>query len=274
MTDPSPPKDPLTEPGPWNAVATGYDEVFFGQLPELAENAFAILAPPASAHVLDVATGPGTLAVRLAPRVARVTAIDFAEKMVERLRARIGEAGATNVAAHVMDGEALGFSDGSFDAVVSMFGWFLFSDRRKSLAEMHRVLRPGGRVLVTSWSTIDRNTVLGEGLQALREALPNLPRPAGPLPTQIPENCAAEVRDAGFSDVRTDVVTLPARYGSVEEYWQMMERASAPFVVLQKKLGDAAFGQALEKTHAILRSKFGDGPVTLYAEAIFTSGTR
>ena len=39
-----PPKDPLTEPGPWNAVAVGYDEEFFGQLPELTEAAIELLS--------------------------------------------------------------------------------------------------------------------------------------------------------------------------------------------------------------------------------------
>src|SRR5262249_727238 len=143
-----------------------------------------------------------------------------------------------NVEALVMDGHALKLPDASFDAVASMFGWFMFSDRPRALTEMHRVLRPAGRVLVTTSPPPDRNPILGMGLEAVRSALPELPRPAGPLPTQVPETCASEVRAAGFGDVRTELVTLPATYDSVGTYWDTMERAGAPFVVLRKKLGD------------------------------------
>src|SRR3954468_179494 len=104
-----PPRDPLTEPGPWNAVAAGYDAVIFGQLPELTDAAIELLAPEREDRVLDIATGPGTLAVRLAPRVKRVIAIDFAEVMIERLRAHIMQKPLPNLEARVMNGEQLGF---------------------------------------------------------------------------------------------------------------------------------------------------------------------
>jgi hypothetical protein len=139
---------------------------------------------------------------------------------------------------------------------------------------MHRVLRPAGRVLVTSWAPPDRNTVLGIGLEAIRSVLPDLPRPAGPLPTQVPETCASEVRAAGFGDVRTELVTLPVEYDSVGAYWATMERAGAPFVVLRKKLGDERYAEATANAREYLLTKLGSGPVTLQAVAIYTSGTK
>ena len=128
-----PPRDPLTEPGPWNSIATGYDEVFFGQVPQLVSTAIDLLAPEAEATALDVATGPGTLAVKLAPRVRRMVAIDFAAQMIDRLHAHLLREHITNLEAHVMDGQALTFDDSSFDLVASMFGVFLFADRAKGL---------------------------------------------------------------------------------------------------------------------------------------------
>src|SRR6185436_8845265 len=97
-----PPKDPLTEPGPWNAVAAAYDEVYFGRLPELTDAAVELLLPQREDRVLDIATGPGTLAVRLAPRVKRVVAVDFAEVMISRLRGHIMQKHLHNVEARVM----------------------------------------------------------------------------------------------------------------------------------------------------------------------------
>jgi SAM-dependent methyltransferase len=194
--------------------------------------------------------------------------------MIERLEGHLAQQGIRNVEARVMDGHALTLPDASFDAVVSMFGWFMFSDRARALAEIHRVLRAGGRMLVTSWMPPDRNTVLGMGIDALRYALPDLPRPPGPLPTQVPETVAAEVRAAGFRDVRTDIVTATAEYDSVDAYWRTMQRAGAPFVVLKNKLGDEKFNAAIRKGHEYLVTKLGTGRVTLQAEAIYASATR
>jgi SAM-dependent methyltransferase len=273
LSQPIPSKDPLANPEPWNAIAVGYDEEFSDRLPELLDEAVAILAPTASDRVLDVGTGPGAIAMRLAPKVARVAAIDFADQMIARLVARRDAAGATNVEPAVMDGHALEFDDGSFDAVVSMFGWFLFDDRARALGEMHRVLAPGGRLLVSSWATIEQNTVLGAGLVAMRAALPDLPRRAGPMPTQLPEVVAGELRSAGFRDVETKIVTVPAVFSSVDEYFRTLERASAPFVLLRKRLGDEAFAAACERAKAALHERFHEAP-ELQAQAIYACGTR
>jgi len=270
----APPQDPMTLPGPWNAVAAGYDEEFFAQLPVLVDDAIMTLSVPPSARVLDVATGPGTVAVRLAARVASVAAVDFAESMVERLRAHLAHDGVSNVEALVMDGQALTFADETFDAAVSMFGVFLFADRPRALAELRRVVRPGGRVLITSWMPPDENTLIGAGMSALRAALPELPRPAGPLPTQQPRVCEAELKAAGFRDVEARVVRLPVQYASVGAYFRTFERASAPFVLLRKKLGDAAFAAATERCLAALRGRYGEGPLELECAAIFTCGVR
>jgi SAM-dependent methyltransferase len=267
-------RDPLTLPGPWNAVAAGYDEETFAQLPGLTERALATLGAAPGATVLDVATGPGTLALRLARTVARVIAVDFAASMIERLKAHLVAEGLTNVEARVMDGHALELPDGSVDAAASMFGIFLFDDRPKALAELFRVVRPGGRVLVTSWLPPERNTLLGAALQALRDAIPELPRPAGPLPTQLPDACAAELGAAGFSAVRTELVELPARQPSVDAYFRSFERAGAPVGLLRKKLGEVGFDAARGRALASLRTRYGEGPLDLTGAAIFTSGVR
>jgi SAM-dependent methyltransferase len=274
MTEPAgPPPDPLTLPGPWNLVAAGYDEEFFGQVPGFVDEAIATLALSPGQSVLDVATGPGTAAVRLARHAGRVVAIDFAESMLERLRGHLTREGITNVELRAMDGQALEFGEASFDAAVSMFGIFLFADRSRALRELHRVVRPGGRVVSTSWATFDKNTALGSGIEALRAALPDLPRPAGPLPTQNPDLCASEFIVAGFRDVSARIVEFPVQCASAAAYWRSFERAGAPIVLLKKKLGDA-FPAAAERIQAELRARLGDAPFELTASSIFVSGVR
>jgi ubiquinone/menaquinone biosynthesis C-methylase UbiE len=269
-----PPKDPLTEPGPWNSIAAGYDEVCFGQMPELTDAAIELLSPEREDIMLDIATGPGTLAVRLAPRVRRVIAIDFAEVMIERLRGHVMRSHLANLEARVMNGQELDFENDSFDAAVSMFGVFLFDDRARGLAEMFRVIVPGGRALISSWAPPDQNTLIGAGMDALRAALPDLPRPKGPLPTQRPEVCVAELEETGFEQVTTRLFKKSLSFTSVEEYWQGFMRAAAPLVVLKKKLGDAGFAAAAARTQSELRARFGNGGFSLDSVAILTFGER
>ena len=254
-----PPKDPLTEPGPWNSVAVGYDEVVFGQIPELTEAAIELLSAEKEDTVLDVATGPGTLAVRLAPRVHRVVAIDFAEAMLERLRLHVMQKHLHNLEVKLMDGEQLEFDDGSFDCAASLFGVFLFDDRKRALKELFRVVVPGGRVLISSWATLEQNTLFAAGMQAVRAALPNLPRPTGPLPTQVPEKCVAELEAVGFEQVRTQLFKTSVKFPSVDDYWRGFERAAAPLALLQQRLGDAEYAAVGGRVLAALRGRFGAG---------------
>jgi len=105
-------------------------------------------------RVLDVATGTGDLALELARRVqpgGEVLGSDFAEGMLERARAKAAAASNGSRPAVVFewgDALALPYADGSFDAATVGFGARNFEDLGRGLAEMARVVRPGGRVVV------------------------------------------------------------------------------------------------------------------------------
>ncbi|HUB74670.1 MAG TPA: ubiquinone/menaquinone biosynthesis methyltransferase [Solirubrobacteraceae bacterium] len=114
--------------------------------------------------VLDVASGTGDLALELARRVSpggAVVGCDFAEAMLERARAKA--AARARAGAHPghtvsprfewADAMALPYADGSFDAATVGFGARNFADLARGLAEMARVVRPGGRVVVLEITT-------------------------------------------------------------------------------------------------------------------------
>jgi hypothetical protein len=151
---------------------------------------------------------------------------------------------------------------------------FLFDDRALGLAEMFRVIVPGGKVVTSSWAIPEQNTMLGVGMAALRAAVPELPRPQAPLPTQNPELCAAELEGVGFEQVETQLFKKSVSYGSVNEYWQSFERAAAPLVVLRSKLGPEGYAAAVERTKLALLATCGDGAFSLDCAAILTFGER
>ncbi|MDX2165790.1 MAG: methyltransferase domain-containing protein [Deltaproteobacteria bacterium] len=98
--------------------------------------------------VLDVACGPGLVACAFAHTARHVTGIDLTPAMLERGRALAAEQGLSNVTFQRGNVLPLPFADASFSIVVSRFAFHHFQDPAAVLAEMRRVCRPGGRVVV------------------------------------------------------------------------------------------------------------------------------
>jgi SAM-dependent methyltransferase len=114
------------------------------------EAALALLVESSGAgvsdNVLDVACGPGLVVAAFAPVVGHATGIDVTPAMIAR--ARELTAGMTNVSFDVGDVQALPYADATFSIVVSRFAFHHFQRPGAVLAEMHRVCRPGGRLVV------------------------------------------------------------------------------------------------------------------------------
>jgi demethylmenaquinone methyltransferase / 2-methoxy-6-polyprenyl-1,4-benzoquinol methylase len=106
-------------------------------------------------EILDVATGTADVAILMAKilRPARVVGIDIANQMLDFGRVKIKNAGLEGVISlETGDSEQLRFADQSFDAVTVAFGVRNFENLEKGLAEMQRVLRPGGRAVILEFS--------------------------------------------------------------------------------------------------------------------------
>lgn len=105
--------------------------------------------------LLDVATGTGDMAI-LAARIlkpARITGIDISEKMLDIGRKKIeNEETGTKIELQAGDGETINFPENSFDGVMVAFGVRNFENLEKGLSEIHRVLKPGGQLVVLEFS--------------------------------------------------------------------------------------------------------------------------
>jgi demethylmenaquinone methyltransferase / 2-methoxy-6-polyprenyl-1,4-benzoquinol methylase len=169
----------------------------------------ARLAPGASA--LDVASGTGDLAIELARRVGpagTVVGSDFSEPMLDVARRKSG-------AVRWEWGNALElpYGDGEFDAATVGFGARNFSDLDRGLAEMARVVRPGGRVVVLEITVPQRPPLSTFFSIWFDRIVPALGKVAGDpdayayLPSSVkrfpgPEELAARMSAAGLDDVR------------------------------------------------------------------------
>lgn len=108
--------------------------------------------------ILDIATGTGDLAIMAARRLKPKSIIgaDISEGMLEIGRKKVKSAGLDHVIKmQVGDSEALGFADGTFDAVTVAFGVRNYENLDNGLAEMNRVLKKGGKVMILEFSQPD-----------------------------------------------------------------------------------------------------------------------
>ena len=171
-------------------------------------------------RLLDVATGPGTLAAKAAERGARVIGIDIAPAMIElahtlhpHLDFREGSA------------EELPLDSSSFDAVISSFGVGHFSRPERVLAEFARVLVPKGRVALSWWDGFGKNRINGIFFEAISELGISAPGalPAGPAVDRFsdPNEFAVILRAAGFEVVGIDYISFSHSLKSVDEFWDL-----------------------------------------------------
>jgi SAM-dependent methyltransferase len=171
-------------------------------------------------RLLDVATGPGTLAAKAAERGGRVIGIDIAPAMIALARTlhphldfREGSA------------EDLPFAPSSFDSVVSGFGVGHFSKPERVLAEFARVLIPKGRVALSWWDGFGKNRINGIFFEAINELGISAPGalPAGPAVDRFsdPEQFAAILRAAGFEVAGIDYISFSHPLKNIDELWDL-----------------------------------------------------
>ena len=129
-------------------------------------------------RVLDVAAGNGNATLAAARRGCLVTSTDYVGSLLERGAER-AHAERLAVTFQAVDAESLPFDDGSFDAAVSTFGVMFAPDHAKSAAELARVVRPGGRIGLASWTP---GSLIGRMFKVLGRYVPP---PAGVQPPSL-----------------------------------------------------------------------------------------
>ena len=175
-------------------------------------------------HVLDVACGTGIVARHLAPRVGaqgRVIGLDLNPDML-RVAGAAAEREGLTIEWRTGPAEQLPFPDGSFDLVVCQFGLMFFTNRPKALTEMQRVLRAGGRVVVSVWQGLDRHPFYQRLHEVSRHHLGK-----SSVQTVFSLGDSDELRrlltEAGFQQVAIEPASMTVHYSNPEEFlaWEI-----------------------------------------------------
>lgn len=215
----------------WEEDAELWQQVFAPVFREFAEEVVRRAAPKGSDRVLDIGTGPGTALFAAAPLLGpegRATGVDRSGAMIARARAALAGGG---VRAHViqMDAASLEFPDHWFDVAISNCGIpFLGFDA--VLAEVRRVLKPGGRLVFSDWATdkVAAIRIFRDVLAAHRTANPSARlrrmRDAGEVwmrdAERFEERQGLEqaIRAAGFAQVKGETVSHTIRRFTLDEF--------------------------------------------------------
>ena len=259
-----PPANPLASAETWDIVADAYTADLLPSVEHFARKALQLASLPPSPRIVDVATGPGTLALLAAMEGATVSAIDFSAAMIANLRRRADELGLTIADVRVGDGQDLPFDDSAFDGAFSMLGLIFFSNRAAGFGELRRVLRPGARAVVSSIASIEGP--FARVLDGIRAMLPGLPFAESKPPLSAPEEFTREMSSAGFREVTIHTDTHLETTTTLTEYWQKTQRSAAPVALLRRNLGEERWAEIANGVLNQLHETLGDGPI----EEIFT----
>jgi SAM-dependent methyltransferase len=248
---------PLVEP--WNLVADGYVAGVLSMMEYFAREALQLASLPPSPHIVDVATGPGTLAFLAARGGARVSAIDFSPGMVANFHRREKESGLRFADVRVGDGQDLPYDDHSFDGAFSIHGLVFFSDRAAGFRELRRVLRPGRCAVVSTMASV--SSQLNTASEMINSELPDLPIAQGEPPLSDPHAFTNEMSAAGFRQVSIHTVEYTETMPSLSDFWQKVQRAAGFVVLLQHRLGAERWAEVSHNVMEQLEKAFGNGPV-------------
>ncbi len=263
----------VAPPGAWDEIADGYNLYVAPQEVELANEALARVGLEAGERFLDVAAGPGGLALPAARSGAQVVATDWSPAMIERFEARVREEGLDNAVGRVMDVHALEFEDDSFDVTGSQFGVMLVPDQPLGLREMVRVTRPGGRVIVIAYGSPDRFEALQIFLGALKAVVPEFPGlPDDPPPLEFqlsdPDEFARRLTAAGLKDVKVEPASERPRFRSGDEMWNWIYYGNPISEMVVGDLTEEQRSTIRQVLDGIVRERFGGDGRALLTNAV------
>jgi len=168
----------------------------------------AAAAPQAGESVLDIGCGTGTTSLALADAVGptgRVLGVDISEPMLTLAKSR--GIGRDNLEFELADASVQAFAP-DYDLLFSRFGVMFFDDPIGAFANLHRALKPSGRLVFVCWRTPPENPWASAPLTAARPLLPpqEAPNPNAPGPFAFadPQRITSILTDVGFHDVQID----------------------------------------------------------------------
>lgn len=173
LTDPAKIKAATT----YNSAAGHFDDAPLAFWERYGRRTVERLGLKPGLTVLDVGCGTGASALPAAERVGpdgTVLGVDLAEKLLEQARTKAAQRHLQNVEFRLGDITGLGFPDQQFDAIISVFSVFFVPDMEELVRELWRMVKPGGKLAITTWGHFFFEPVYSVWCEAVRAERPDL----------------------------------------------------------------------------------------------------
>ena len=230
--------------------------------------------------VIDIAAGDGGQSVSAAQRVGtegEVLATDIAPEFVEIAASVATSMGLKQLKAAVMDAEELSVPDRHYDAAVSRLGLMYLPNLQRALAEVSRVLKPGGRVSAVVFTSADKTPFFSIPVRLIRERR-GLPAPIagqpGPFSLGKSGILADQFERAGFNEIEEEVFDAPLRFQSAEECVRWRREASGTMQQMLSGMDDTAKAAIWSEIIEALKQFEGESGFESPCELLLCSATK
>jgi len=260
----------------WGLDVESYVRFSAPELAPLAEQLVEVADPAWGASALDVGCGPGTATFPLARRVGpggSVMGVDLTAPMIAWAERAASKDGVTNARFAVADAEDLNeIQDATFDLAISNFGVIFAPDPARMLAEVARVLKPGGAFAFTVWLPVG---AMAETWALTASISPPVPEGVS-TPAEWGDEGVPEQRLAPyFDDLTRTPVSAPCDYASVDLAWQRMKEGRPPFALAYGRLPMEQKVEVEARARELYRKYTqADGHVRYTREAAILRGVR
>jgi ubiquinone/menaquinone biosynthesis C-methylase UbiE len=246
----------------------------------ITDRLLELSAPGPGERVLELACGPGGVGIAAAGLVGpagEVVLSDVAAEMTAIAAARAAAAGLGNVRTLTLDLDDLGQPDQAYDVVLCREGLMFALDPAHAVAEIRRILRPGGRVALAVWGPRARNPWLSLVFDAISAQLGvTLPPPGvpGPFALDDPERLAGLLAAAGLADVAVTEVPTPLRDASFEAWLARTSALAGPLAKRLAALPEPARRQLRDRLEAAVRPYRTPAGLDFPGVSLLASGRR
>lgn len=229
--------------------------------------------------ILDVATGTGEPGLTAATKIGQgeVIGIDLAEDMIKIAQENTKSRGIDNYRAISVDACNTHFEDSYFDSIVSRHGVMFFPDPVGGLSELVRVLKQGGKIVVSAWAEPQNNPWATTIQEIINEKIDMTPAPKdrpGLFRCAEPGFLTSMLKEAGLGATEQVELRGTKTYPSPQSYWDFMTDVAAPISLALADVDSQTYDEIQEEVCNTVQSRSTNGEFSFDWSAWIGWGTK
>ncbi len=266
----------------WNKFSPSWkkwDELNMDLLKPMGDEIIRFIHPKSTDLVLDIAAGTGEPGLTIATMVqdGKVIITDLSENMLEVALKNAKKRNIKNIETCVCDVCALPFADNTFDAISCRLGFMFFPDMLLAAKEMHRVLKPNGRIAASVWNVPENNfwitAILGTISKYVEVPAISIDSP-GMFRCAVDSLISDLFSQVGLKNIEQIEVAEKMHFKTTDVYWNMMTEVVTIVVSALSRVDDHTKENIRKDVSQLLNQKYPDGNILMDSSALLIYGEK